>query len=150
MQVNMDVEPLVREAFGAAVDQDLDRCQAVTKALAVEGDQVFSDAVHLAGAVTAFALFYLYDGDSPDDDQVQALAGSFVEMEAWSGFDEVTVFAFLSALSDPGAASSLSAEAIGMLVFVVGAWLLSASGPEDRAWYQYLDQIETALESVQE
>ena len=146
----MDVEPLVREAFGAAVGHDFDRCQEVAKALAAEGDQVLDDAVNLAGAVTAFALFYLYDGDSPDEDQVQALAGSFVEMEAWSGFDEVTVSTFLSALSDPRAASALSADTIGLLVFVVGAWLLTASGPEDRAWYQYLDQIETALESVQE
>jgi hypothetical protein len=149
MQINMAVEPLVREAFGAALGQDIDRLIAVGQDMAKGGEQVTRDTINLAGAVTAFALFDLHGGAGPEDEQSRELASQFVEMNEWADFDAETAYIFLSGLSNQrDIREILPPETVARLVFVIGAWLLAAFGPEDRHWYTYLDQIENALESA--
>jgi hypothetical protein len=150
MQVNMAVEPLVREAFGAAVGQDIDRSIAATKKMVDQGDAGVQDSINLAGAVATYALFDLHGGQRPDDEQLRDLAKSFVEMESWAGFDEKTALTFLTALADRTPAAGLTPETVGRIVFVMGAWLLAAFGSEDRKWYDYLDQILSAIETAQD
>ena len=148
MQINMAVEPLVREAFGAAVGQDIDRNIVAMKNMVDRGDAGVQDSLNLAGAVATFALFDIHDGERPDDEQLHDLAKSFVEMESWAAFDEQAALTFLTALADRTSVDGLPSETVTRLAFVMGAWLLAAFGPEDRKWYDYLDQILNALESA--
>lgn len=150
MKVNMSVEPLVREAFAATLAQDVDRSEAALRAIADAGEQAAQDAVNLAGAVSAFALFDLHDGECPDDDQLGKLADSFVDMAAWTDIDRATALAFLTALADQRPVSSvLPPDKTAWTSFNVGVWLLAAFGPEDRKWYTYLDQILKSIETAQ-
>jgi hypothetical protein len=147
MQVNMAVEPLVREALGAAVGRDIDRSIAAMKAMADRGDAAVQDSLNLAGAVTTYALFDLHEGERPDDDQLSELAKSFVEMESWARFDEQTSLAFLMAIADHAPAQTLAPETVTRITFVMCAWLLAAFGPDERDWYTYLDQILDVIET---
>jgi hypothetical protein len=105
--------------------------------------------VNLAGAIGAAALLDIHGGQAPDDEQNHDLARSFVEMNEWADFDETTAYTYLSAVSDQRDVwEVLPPETVARLVFVMGAWLLGAFGPAGRKWYQYLDQIEKAIESA--
>jgi hypothetical protein len=149
VQVNMRVEPLVREALAAAVGKDPGRSAAAVQAMMDAGDQAVQDSVNLAAAVDAYALLDLHNSQRPEDDQLHALATSFSEMESWAEFDQLTAYTFLKALADQRSLEgTLSAEVVTRIVFVMGAWLLASFGAEDRDWYTYLDEILDALESL--
>lgn len=147
MQVNMAVEPLAREAFAAAVGRDIDRSIAATQAMVDGGDAVFDDSLNLALTVATFALFDIHGGERPDDDELRELATSFVEMNGWASFDEKTALTFLTALADRAPVEGIAPETVGRIVFVMGAWLLGAFGPDEQTWYMYLDQILNTIES---
>jgi hypothetical protein len=149
MQINMAVEPLVREAFGAAVDQDIDGSIDAIKKMIDRGDAGVQDSVNLATAVATFALIDIHGGRRPSDEELRDLAGSFVEMESWARFDAETALTFLTALADQKSAEGLTPETVGRIVFVMGAWLLAAFGPDERSWSMYLDQILSTIEAGQ-
>jgi len=151
VQLNMAVEPLVREAFAAAVARDPGRSAEALRAMADGGDATVQDSVNLATLVAAFALRDLNGGQRPDDADLQRLAGSFVEMNEWAEFDPDTVRSVLTALADQRSVEGeLPAQEVARLIFVLGVWLMAAFGPDERHWWQYLDQILDALESAAE
>jgi hypothetical protein len=60
------------------------------------------------------------------------------------------VRSFLGTLVNPGTPSSLEAGDVTVLAFGVGGWLLSAFLPDGKKWTEFLDEVEDALESVEE
>lgn len=148
MQINMAVEPLVREAFDAAVAYNTDLSVTAIQAIVDRGDADFDASLNLAAAVVTFALFDIHGGERPDDDQLRELAQSFVEANEWSGFDEETTVTFLAELADGTSVETLSQEAVGRLVFAMGGWLLETFHPDEQTWHTYLDEILKALESA--
>ena len=150
MSVNMNVEPLVREAVAAGIAADPDRCaEALRAMLTTGGEEAVGDSVHLGLAICYYALLDLHGGQRPDDEQLTDLARSFVEMNGWAGFDADEALAFLTALADTRPVDDvLPAEVSTRLVFVMAGWLLAAFPPEDREWTDFLDDILDRLESA--
>jgi hypothetical protein len=147
MQINSSVEPLVREAFAASLGRDPQRSAAAVQAMADGGDQVVRDSVTLASLIASTALLDLSDGEAPDEDELQELVKSLLEMEAWAGIEPPDARSLLQALSGETDRPILPPETYTRIIFVVGAWLLASFEPEDRTWYDYLDQILTRLEA---
>lgn len=147
MQVNMQVEPLVREALGAAVNRDPAKSEEALRTILARGDETLRDSVDLALAICALALFDIYDGAKPSHEQISELTKTFLAAEAWAQFDEPTVLKFLNALAE-GAPSDrvVDPEVLVRLVFVVGGWLLAGFLTEGERWSDFLDQILDTIE----
>lgn len=147
MKINLAVEPYVREALAAAVVQEDDRFETAVLAITDKGDAVTADALKLGLAICAYQLFALHDGDRPDDEQIIYLAETFVATEAWAEIEKETALKFLTSLADERPID-LPVGDVAEIVFVLGAWLLSSFPPEDRRWYQNLDEALNNLESA--
>jgi hypothetical protein len=150
VEIDKDVESVVREAFAAAVAQEPDRFAAAVVDLANRGDDFTRDAVGLAVAVDTMALLVLHDGEAPDDDELTELTREFVASRSWSGIGEDEAHRFLTALAgfDRELLHDLSPGDIGHLGLVLGSWLLSAFLPEDKDWTDLLDALLDILESA--
>lgn len=147
--MNMQVEPLVREAFAAAIGSNPKRSFDALQAMADRGDGTVGDCIALAGAVATVAMFDLFAGKAPTDDEVAELGDQLAEMEAWADLDVPTARKLLSVVAMKVEDPELPSDAYIRLVFVAGAWLLASFGPEERTWYDYLDEILARLENAQ-
>lgn len=150
MKIDKVVEPVVREAFAAAVAEEPDRFDAALADVANRGDRFARAAVALAVAVDSMALMALHEGERLDDDELKGFARDFVESQSWSGISEDNAYQFLAAVSgaDRQLPDILPAGDIGQISFVLGSWLLSAFLPEDKDWTDFLDEILDMLESA--
>ena len=148
MRVNMQVEPLVREALGAAVNRDPEKSGEALRSILAGGDEILRDSTNLGLTICALALFDIYDGAKPSDEQLGDLAGTFVAAESWAQFDEPSVSQFLSALAEGTPADRVvEPEVLVRLVFVVGGWLLAGFLTEGERWNDFLDQILDTIEA---
>jgi hypothetical protein len=149
MKIDKSVEVAVREAFAAAVAQEPERFEAALAALSAGGDTFAGEAVDLALAVDATALFTVHGGQWPDGEQVSAVAQSFSESEQWAQVEPDVAVKFLTALANQTPVLDvLALEDVVGTVFVVGGWLLSGYLPEGKDWTDYLDEILAGLESA--
>ncbi|GAA3593608.1 hypothetical protein GCM10022223_05650 [Kineosporia mesophila] len=147
MRIDSQVEPLVREALGAAVARDPERSAEAAKALAARGDSDFQYGISLCLAVDSFKLLDLHGG-WPGEERITFLAEGFARMEAWAEIEQSTAEAFLAALAEQRDPTSvLPPEVAVRTAFVVGGWLLSAFPPEEQSWEDALDQVLNALEA---
>ena len=147
MQINFAVEPLVREAFAAAIGRDIDRSIAALQAMAKDGEDVIRDCVTLATAISSTALLDISGGQAPSIDELRQRAAQLVDMQAWANITELDAHALLCALAGHTDRSVLPPETYIRVIFAAGAWLLGAFGPLERSWYAYLDEILTRLET---
>ncbi len=150
MTINMAVEPLVRQAFSAAVARDSDQSISALAAISAGGDHVTRDSIELATVVCVLAVLGLHEGQSPDTEQIRDLANSFAEMEEeWSGIDANQAQDFFAAISGKGTRQTLPPETYARVLFVAGGWLLSSFGPEDKNWWDSLDELLTLAQQTQ-
>jgi hypothetical protein len=148
MRIDGRIEPLVREAFGAAVARDADRFRAALTAIGSAGDSVASESVHLALVIDTYALLDIHQGAKPDGAQLRELGREFCEMEKWAVPDPAAVTPFLEALANRSPVEEvLPPEQISVLVFLVGAWLLASFLKNNQNWTDYLDSILDGLEA---
>jgi hypothetical protein len=148
MRIDSQTEPLVREAFGAAVARDTGRFRRALKAIGSAGDNVASESVHLALIVDAIALHHIHQGAMPDSAQIRELTKEFCEMEEWPAPDESTASAFLESLANQSPVEKvLPPEQVSVLVFLVGAWLLASFLKNNQHWNDYLDNILDSIEA---
>jgi hypothetical protein len=148
MKLNFAVEPYVREALAASVAQEPDRFESAVLTIAEQGDTVTTDALNLAIGLSAYALFDIHEGTRPDDEQLQYLAQSFAESEAWAEVLPDSAHTVLNSLADQRPIG-LPVGEVAEIVFPLAAWLLSSFPPEDRPWNVYLDRALSDLESGQ-
>jgi hypothetical protein len=147
VKINEKIEPLFREALGAAVAQEEQRFDSAITVIVEERGQDFSDALNLALNVCRVTLFAIHKGGQPADSQLMSLASAFETSEAWAGLAEGDALTFLTALADQRSVQEvLPLKASTPLVFVVGAWLLSAFRPADQPWYSVLDEMLNVIE----
>ncbi|GAB3252042.1 hypothetical protein [Kineosporia babensis] len=149
MVIDSYVESLLRETLAAMVARNLEWSAEALQALLDQGDQVYAEAVELCFAVNSQVLHDLHNGP-PHPVSIASLAESVVAMEAWAALDQPTVQTFMMALAearDP--AIELPAEA-ARTGFVVGAWLLAISAPENTSWEAVLDSTLHTLAAVPE
>lgn len=146
MKIDMRVEPLVREALGAAIKHDIDRLDNALDAFSDESTR--RDGLVLLFAIARLVLHDLYEGRNPTDDQVQDFADFIAEAVSWAALPAEEIRNFLLLLLGDGS-MTVNPEMYIVLVFVVTATLLSfRRKPEGQWWFNYLDQVEAALEAL--
>ncbi len=128
MQINMAVEPLDREALAACVGRNM-------------------DAVTLTSLIASSAYLDQSDGVTPSLDDVNDTAKQFVEMEPWAGATLETARDMFAAIANLPEQPPVPPETFLLLIWPITAWLLSAFGPEEQLWYQYLDAILYRIEN---
>jgi hypothetical protein len=145
MKIDEHVESLVREALDAAVKRDGDRLDTALDAFSDESQR--RSGLELVHAIARYVLLDLYQGQRPNDEQIQALAGQIAEMESWSTLPADEIRSFLLLLAGD-TAKAVDPDAAVLLSFVVAAALLSSRRrPEGQWWFNYLDQVEAVLEA---
>ncbi|MGH3729924.1 MAG: hypothetical protein ACRDTU_14425 [Micromonosporaceae bacterium] len=145
MEIDSQVEPLVREALDAAVKKDADRLGTALTAFADE--DMWRRGLELTVAIGTVALLDMYDG-GPSAEELPEGARAISDMEAWAGLSSDEVRGYLTALANREPLDDkLHPERAVLLVFVVTGSLLSSS-PKKREgewWYQYLDRVEATI-----
>ncbi len=148
MEIDKNVERATREALGGAVAGEPKRYGSAILAFSEEGEAFGNQALDLVFAIDSAALFFVHHAQRPDDEQLRLLANDFAEQEGWSGTDEATTLAYLTALADgKSPLESLPPVDVVFAAFAIGGWLLSAFLPDDGAWTDFLDAILDRLES---
>lgn len=144
MKISNRVEPLIRSAIHAAVQQDLSKLEMALQAL--PDDQAARESVELALAVTQLVLREIYQG-KPSDEEIQAVAAEIARAEAWARATEEQVYPFLLRLvNGEPFAGAVPTENVIVLAIVSAANLLSSCRRDDEEWWNYLDRVEAALE----
>lgn len=145
--INLKVEPLVREAFAAAIGRDPRRSMEALQKMADKGENTVGDSISLAGTIATVALLDLFAGQAPSDAELAELGEQFAQMEAWADLEVTTATNLLRVVAMREDDPLLPSDAYIRLIFVAGAWLLGSFGPEDRTWYDYLDEILARIEA---
>jgi hypothetical protein len=145
MKIDDRVEPLAREGLQAAVRKDEDRFDRALKAFPDDASR--RAAVELLIAICGYVVLDLYGGQRPNDEQVRALALQVAQTEGWVELTADEVADFLRLVLGEQA-REIEPETGAVLVFVVTASLLAGRPtPEGKYWFNYLDQVEAALEA---
>jgi hypothetical protein len=146
MEIDGQIEPLVREALTAVVKEDSER---LAQALAAFSD----DDAALNGAQTAMAVtvHVLHDqaGRPPTEEEIRTVAQDVASAEAWTDVttEEVATF-LLAALRGTRVENDLPLERVLILAYVTAGYLISAYRQDDENWWDYLDRAEAAIESA--
>ena len=141
-RVDPTVQTLVRAVLQSVVSQD---AATFESSLAGIADAHQEPALRLVLAIDAFVLRDLHGGE-PNGAQIAAMAQSFREMEDWYQAGKLPVEDFLSGLVRPEEASDLKADESVLCAYLVGGWLLAAYLPQDKAWWQYLNEVLDSLD----
>ncbi|KXK63275.1 hypothetical protein AWW66_04025 [Micromonospora rosaria] len=147
MKVDDQTEEKVRNALHWAVKRREHEFDASLATFSTRSER--STALELLIAVSRFVTSDICAG-VPSSAQVTALAAEISATESWStvSTDEITAFLTLAARDDP-AVDGLSAETFVVTAFVVTASLLAMRPKQEgQWWFDYLDQVESALEAT--
>lgn len=146
MEIDDQVEPLVREALTAVVKCDTERLgQAI---LAFPSDDAMLKGAHLTTAVALYVLNDVY-GRRPTSEEIRAVADKLVEMEDWTDVTSDEVFAFLTAAHDRRRLDEvLPPDRIIPLAYLIAGNLLSSCCDEGEFWFNYLDRAEAVIEAT--
>ncbi|GAB3243245.1 hypothetical protein [Kineosporia babensis] len=165
------VEPAVRDAFAASVDEEPEQFHAAIEAILDRGDDFTIAAFQLAINVAAVILQDLHEGELPGEEEIGDLAEDFAEtQEEWSEVSAELARTYMSAaLGEEAVLDVMSPGDVAVTGFALGGWLLSAFLPEadeaaeaDQAdeaadsgepgatkdWDDYLDDILKVLSSA--
>ncbi|KXK59781.1 hypothetical protein AWW66_22415 [Micromonospora rosaria] len=147
MRIDDRVEHLVREALHWVVKRDAESLDAALAAFVDEKTR--RESLELLVAVAGFVLIDLHQG-RPNHAQVQVVAEKVAHMEAWANITSDEVAVFMNAiLAGRSLAEDLRTEDVVVLAFVVAGSLLSSRElPEGQWWFDYLDQVEAAIEAA--
>lgn len=143
MKIDPRIEPLVRTTLNAAVKADEKR---FGQALAAFADrQTLTEALQLTGAIVLFVLHEEFEAD-PGDEDLRQVAEDVVRNETWAGLAPNEVRVALTGLMTGRQVESVEPQAMAVATFVTAAYLLASSTEPPRAWFEYLDDVEAALE----
>jgi hypothetical protein len=148
VNVEPNIERAVRNALAGAVAQEPEKFEDALNGLTSHGEEFAQKSLSLGLAICYAALLEVHEGGSPDDEQIDYLAGALVESEAWAEIDRASALKFFASVANrtPINENIPLGDAYEM-VFIAGAWLLSSFPPEDRPWTTFLDLILDGLES---
>ena len=144
------VEPAVRAAFEASVEEDPDRFHEAIEDILDRGDDFTIEAFQLAINVTAIVLQDMHDGEVPGAQEISDLAEDFAQtQEDWSEVSADLARTYMaSAMGEEAVLDVMSPGDVAVTGFALGGWLLSAFLPEDKDWSTYLDEVLKALEAA--
>ncbi len=145
MKLDDDVETAVRDAYGAALDRDLDGV-----GIALEDCQSAGafESLQVAQVLLTSLLWWQHDLQRPTVDEVNDLAERVVAEEgSWSPVPAVASFRTQLLRSSGHPTNGVLDSSETVLVLVYAATNLLRHLPADRPWYQVLDEIEAIIEA---
>jgi hypothetical protein len=143
MKIDPRIEPLVRTTLNAAVKADEKR---FGQALAAFADQhTLTQALQLTGAIVLFVLHEEFEAN-PGDEELRQVADDVVRNETWAGLTPEEVLVTLTGLLTGRQVASVEPQAMAVATFVIAGYLLASSTEPPKAWFEYLDEVEAALE----
>lgn len=146
MKIDMQVEPLVREALHAVVQRDMDKFEEAMRAF--PDGPATAKGVEIASAVTLYVVVEGFGG-KPTRDQIDFLARNVAEMEAWADLPADDVAAHVASLvGERSPDEALPPETVVVLSFMVAGSLVSSCRRADEKWWDLLDRAEAAAEAV--
>lgn len=147
MQIDDKVEASTRKLFGHAIRAELDEFQDRLRTL----DQAsLTEALRLAVTVSGAVVLNITEGKHPSDNDLRKLASTAAEIEERYALDEDKVYTYLSkcVYGDTALEQAFSGADVVSLPFLVTGNLLGSYTPDDQDWWEYLDQIEAAIEAA--
>ncbi|MGH3656420.1 MAG: hypothetical protein ACRDUA_07155 [Micromonosporaceae bacterium] len=148
MEIDDTTEPLVRAAFDASINKDVDRLNTALKAFPDETAR--RKGLALALAISGAVLYDSHQG-RPSPDQTRHVAAALADMLGWAAVTEEEAHTYLTVVLDGGSlADALDPRTVVLLTFVIAAELLAASPKidKDETWADYLDRIEAQLKAT--
>lgn len=148
MKIDERVEPLIRDALHSAVKRDIDRLDTSLKAF--RDDASRRTATELLMAISAYVVLDLYSNQRPTGEQLDALAAKVAQEESWSDLTPEEIATYLHTVLGESTEPPLDPDAGVLMIFIVTASLLAGRPkPEGKWWFNYLDEVEGALEAQQ-
>lgn len=147
MQINSGVEELTRKLFGYAIRAELDDLQTQLRAL----DQAtMTEALRLAVMVAGAVVLDVTEGKRPSDADLRKMASTAASVEKRYALDEDKVYTYLarSVFGDVPLEEALGATDVASVPFLVTGNLLGSYTHEGQKWWEFLDQIEAAIEAA--
>ena len=144
--VDVKIEPVVREAFAAAVRRDSARFEQALKAIPPGEAEA---ALKLAFGIDSFLARDIFDAP-PTTEDMNELANEFVAMESWFPASELPATQFFRMLGGIRDDNPPDPSQLALLCFLVGGWLLSAFLDEtsDQDWVDRLDEVLEAIDRL--
>jgi hypothetical protein len=147
MRVDERIEPRLREAYSAVIAKDADRVSAALRGMSNEDTATF---LGLGLYVCGFIVNDIYK-ESVTDANVRELAEKIIAKQSdWMDIGEPEVVAaFLKAAATGDTrVASLGGEDLTGLTIICGGHLLGYYRLEGQRWYEYLDEIWSAVEAA--
>jgi hypothetical protein len=147
MKIDDGVELRVRETLHWVVKQNAAEFQNALTAFPDPATRVA--ALELLGAVAGFVLADMHGG-KPSPNDVDAVAAEIAEEESWASVTSNEAAAYLNGVfTGQPLVDVLPPDRVVVLAFVIAAYLLSARPKEEGEWwFNYLDKVESAIESA--
>lgn len=144
--VDMQVEPMVREAYAAAVKRDPARFESAVRAIPAEKAQA---SLKLAFGIDSYLARDVFE-TTPTTEDLEDLAADFVRTEDWYPAAELPVGRFFRMLGGDQKVEAPDPMHFSLLCFLAGGWLLSAFLDEesDGDWVDRLDEVLNAIDRM--
>lgn len=149
MRIDARIEEAVREAYRAVIAKDGDR---MVRGLRGLSEDDFRTAVAYGAFVCGYVVNELFP-EGLNEAELNRLAAMIIETESsWISLgsaEDIAKFLAATAKGDTTFAGVAKEDVIGH-IFVCGGDLLASYRSRGQAWWDYLEEIENALEAAPE
>ncbi|MQA01693.1 MAG: hypothetical protein GEV07_02800 [Streptosporangiales bacterium] len=149
MSIDPAIEGPTRKLFGHALRAEFEDFQKTLMAL--DGEKLTS-AMQLAANIAAVAVIDACGGESPSDSDLREVAATISEAEDRYSLtvDELHTYLAKGVFGGEALDQYFAPDDVVRLPFVLAAGVLGAYRDEGEDWWEYLDQIEAAIEAAPE
>lgn len=151
MRIDPSFEEPARELFGFAIRAELEQFAEKLRSL---DEERLTGALRLAVLVAGRLVLDVTEGEQPSDADLRKMAETAAEVETRYSLDEEKVHTFLArgVFGDAALEEVFSPVDVATVPFLVTGNLLGSytSIDEGQEWWEYLDQIEAAIEAAAE
>jgi hypothetical protein len=148
MPIDPKVEESARDLLGHAIRGEFDESANVIEAV---GEQRFLEAGSLCLRIAGYIAIDVCAWQWPTDADLREIAQRMAGMDAEFELDESDVYDYLTRAAlgfEPLLEVFPDKEKAATVPFFATATLLVAYRPDDQHWWEYLDEIEQALETA--
>lgn len=149
MRIDPKAEQLTRDLFGHALRAEDEDFQG---RLAGADAETVSDGIRLAATIAAYVAIDACGGEKPSDDDLRTIAANLAEADEHYALsaDEVQTYLVKGVFGGQAIHELLPSEDAVRLPFIIGVYLVSGYHDDNQAWWDYLDEVEAAIEAAPE
>ncbi|HEX6445731.1 MAG TPA: hypothetical protein VF053_11625 [Streptosporangiales bacterium] len=147
MRIDPKVEEPTRDLFGHALRAEHEDFQ---KRLASVDGETVSEAMTLAGTIVAYVCIDACGGQQPTEEEFDTLTDNVVSADSEYSLtaQEVRDYLVKGVFGGQVLHEVLDPKDAVRFPFIVGAYLLAGYSHDDQAWWDYLDEVEAAIEAA--